>query len=308
MLIPRWLVDSLKRPILFGVCASMLTAALSLLMVNQYRSEGSLLPIESKGLGGGLGNLAAAAAAFGVNVPGGDGSDAFFVEILNSRTLREKLLQTEFSFKTRSWRFGAEQIRHEQLGTYFQSKNMDQGLRKLRALLSVTRDMKSRVITVTAETESPELSRQVVRRAFELLEDFVKQKGRTRGSTRAIFAAARLAEARAEMDRVEGDLRRFLDVNRNYVASPDPAVRLKGLRLEAELRLHQQLVTTLALGREQALMDEKNDQPILNVLDGGNLPYEKSRPSRVVLVVFAFLGVAFGTAFWDNRRWILVRG
>ncbi|HOD33021.1 MAG TPA: Wzz/FepE/Etk N-terminal domain-containing protein, partial [Holophaga sp.] len=94
MVLPAW-VSGLKRPFQIGFAAAVLTAVFTLFMPNYYKSEARVLPIEAKGMGGGLGNLAAAAAAFGVSVPGGDGSDANFIDILNSRTLREKLLETE---------------------------------------------------------------------------------------------------------------------------------------------------------------------------------------------------------------------
>jgi hypothetical protein len=109
------------------------------------------------------------------------------------------------------------------------------------------------------------------------------------------------------MDEAEETLRRFLEGNRNYLNSADPAVRLKGTRLEGELRLRQQLVTTLALNREQALLEEKNDIPILNVLDQGNLPIEKNRPARSQLVVALAFLVGLGSWGFENRRWIKER-
>jgi hypothetical protein len=99
-------------------------------------------------------------------------------------------------------------------------------------------------------------------------------------------------------------LRAFLDGNRNYLMSPDPAVRLKGMRLESELKLRTQIVTTLAIAREQALLEEKNDMPILNVLDAGNLPIEESGPSRFFLVMVTLLLGFFASLSWDQRVWM----
>jgi len=295
---------SLKKPLQWALAAGLLAAVITLFMPNYYRSEARLLPVESKGLGGNLGGLASAAAAFGVSVPGGEGNDANFVDILNSRWLREQLLQTEFQYRARFWRFGTEHSQTATLMEHLESKNLDRGLQELGKVLSVSRDLKTKVIFIGAETTSPELSQLIVRRAGKLLEVFLQEKGRTRGGAKAAFAVARLAEARREMDEAEEAFRRFLEGNRNYQVSADPAVRLKGTRLEGELRLRQQLVTTLALNREQALLEEKNDIPILNVLDSGNLPIEKNRPSRSQLVLaLAFLA---GLAGWgiENRRWI----
>lgn len=301
------LLASLKKPLQWALAAGLLTALVTLFLPNYYRSEARLLPVESKGLGGNLGGLASAAAAFGVSVPGGDSSDANFVDVLNSRWLKEQLLQTEFQYHTRSWRFGAEHVEKGTLYAYLEAKNMDRAVGEVAKVLSSFRDMKSKVISISAETRSPELSQLIVQRVGKLLEVFLQEKGRTRGGAKAAFAEARLTEARREMDEAEDILRRFLEGNRNYLTSSDPAVRLRGSRLETELRLRQQLVSAIAMNREQALLEEKNDIPILNVLDSGNLPIDKSRPTRsTTVLLFALLT---GAAAWAylNREWIMAQ-
>lgn len=295
---------SLKRALQWAFGAGVLTALFSLAMPNYYKSEARLLPVESKGVGGNLGGLASAAAAFGVNLPGGDSSDANFVDVLNSRWLKEQLLQTEFEYHRRSWRFGAERVEKSTLLGYMKAKNLDLAVKDLGVILSATRDPKSKVILISAETQSPDLSQLIVQRAGKLLEVFLQEKGRTRGGAKAAFAEARLVEARQEMGEAEETLRRFLESNRNFQSSGDPAVRLKGTRLETELRLRQQLVSTIAMNREQALLEEKNDIPILNILDAGNLPIEKSRPARSMLVLTVGILVGAVGLLWGNREWV----
>ena len=107
------------------------------------------------------------------------------------------------------------------------------------------------------------------------------------------------------MNEAEDVWRRFLEINRNYQSISDPAVRLKGARLESELRLRQQLVSTLALNREQALLEEKNDIPILSIMDAADLPSEKSRPTRSSIVIMIMILVGIGTWLWDNRVWVI---
>ena len=294
----------LKDALRLGISAALLVASVSLFLPNYFRSQARILPIEGKGIAGGLGNLASAAAAFGVNVPGGDGNDANFIDILKSRWMGERLLQSEFKFKLRDWRFGAEKEKVETLYDYIDKKNVDRALLKLNSMMSCSRDLKSKVIDISVETKSPELSQQVAQLSIRLLEQFVQEKGRTRGGAKALFADARLKESREEMAKSEDELRAFLENNRNFVTSVDPAVRLRGLRLETELKLHQQVMATLALNREQALMEEKNDIPIINLLDPANLPIEKSRPTRAIMVAGAFFLVFAGALAWAQRRFL----
>ena len=281
-------------------------AAFTILMPNFYRSEAVIIPVDSKSVGGSLGGLAAAATAMGVNVGGNEGNDANFVDVLNSRWFREQLLYSELTFKARGWSYGPERERKETLFSYLKSQNTDRGVRSIAALLTSTKDIKSKILTVSAETTSPSLSQAITHRALALLEAYAQQKGRTRGSAKAIFAEARLKEAKREMLVAEDNLRRFLEVNRNFATSADPMVRLQGMRLEAELKLGQQVVMTIALSREQALMDEKNDLAILNILDNGNLPIEKSRPARSVLVILTFAITVLTALGWHYRKLITV--
>lgn len=295
-------LNSLKWPFGLALLAGFLTALYSLTLPDYYRSEARLLPVESKAVGGNLGGLASAAAAFGVSVPGSEGSDANFVDILNSRWLREKLLQSTFQFHERTWRFGPAISQSKTLFNYLEARNLDQGIVKLAPLLAVSRDPKSKVITLSAETTSPELSQLMVGETLNLLEIFNREKGRTRGGAKVLFAEARLHEARKEMDEAEDAFRRFLEANRNYLSSSDPATRLRGIRLETELRLRQQLVSSISMTREQSLMEEKNDMPILNLLDASNLPFDKSRPSRANMVVWASFFTGLCSWAWLNRE------
>jgi len=294
-------VQEFKRPLWFGLATAVLTAGITLLLPNYYRSEAHLLPTETRGMGG-MGQLAAAAAALGVGIPSHEGADDSYVDILNSRWVRESLLSTEFEFGVKAWPLGSRRPRKETLAQYLHSKNPDRGILDLAALYSASRDMKTKLLTIHAETKSPELSQQIVQQATSLLEIFILTKERTRGGDKARFTKERLEEVKNDYAKTEEEFRRFLEVNRNYRESTDPSVRLRGSRIEGDFTLKRELVASLSLSREQALIDEKNDMPILNLLDRGNLPYEKSRPARSMYVLLAFFLTVAGVWLMDNRK------
>ena len=301
-----WILG-LKRPLKVGLMAAVVVAVVSIFLPNYYRSDARILPVETKSGLGSLGGLATAAAALGFSLPGSDGSDNNAVDILQSRWLRERLLTADFGFRQRSWRFGGETGRQQTLYAYLKAKNLDDGLKRLAPMISISRDTKSKIITLSVESRSATLSRAMAQKSLALLEVFLREKGRTRGGAKAAFAEARLREARSDMDKVEDSFRHFLEGNRNYQTSADPTIRLTGARMEAELKLRQQLLMTLAVNREQALMEEKNDMPILNVMDEANLPYEKSKPIRSVWVLATFIIAGVGTWIYYNREWVRER-
>lgn len=297
-------ISNIIHPLKVGLAAALATAVVTLFLPNYYRSDARILPVENK-VPGGLSQLAGAAAAFGFSVPSQDGSDANYVDILESRWLYESILAKEFVFNQRSWRFAQEKLHKETLYHYLQKKNYDLAIKMVAKMVMSSRDVKSKMISISVESKSPELSQQMVAYSIKLLETFLLEKGQTRGGAKAAFSTARLAEARGEMDQAEAAFLSFLENNRNYQTSSDPTVRVRGARLEAELKLKQQITLTLSLNREQALLEEKNDVPILNVLDRSNLPIEKSRPARSIYVAVAFMLAAIGTWLWTNREWVL---
>lgn len=294
MEVPGW-AKGLWQPFKVGAYAFVSVLILLQVVPNKYRSEARILPVEGKGLGGGLGGVLSAANALGLSLPG-EGADTNFVDIVQSRTLKEEVVKAPLTFHMRSWRFGEEREYTLDLQSLWHERNLDRAVKHLSEMISVSRDPKTKIIVVTAESRSQDLSRAIVERILRGLEESLQKRNRTRGSFKADYAKSRLAEARGEATQAEVDLRNFLDSNRNYQTSADPGIRLKGMRLEAELRLRTQLVTTLAMNREQAVLEEKNDIPILNVMDAPNLPIEKSGPARTFLAL-AF-GLAAGALVW----------
>lgn len=288
-----------------GLIAGVATAVITLFIPNRYTSAARVLPTPSDSQAGGA--LALLAATTGANLPGADDPDASYVDILASRTVLEAVLNTRFQFHQRTWRFGSEAAHDETLFQYLDKANMDKAILALQDHISVIRDFKTKLLTISVETKSPELSQAVTHRLVQLLDEFAVEKARTRGSEKAAFTAERLKEARQTLDAAQDAFQRFLESNRNYESSSDPAIRLRGVRLEMEYRLQQQLVTTLAMNQEQALLEAKNDVPILNVLDAGNLPIEKSGPIRSIIVFLVFACITAGLLIYGNRQWVMNR-
>src|ERR1035438_5338593 len=93
------LLTGVKGPLRVGLVVGFITALISLFLPNEYKSEARILPADVKSIGGGASSLAAAA---GVAMPGQESPDAGYVDILNSRSIREALIRTKFRFSVRS--------------------------------------------------------------------------------------------------------------------------------------------------------------------------------------------------------------
>ncbi len=288
------------RALKVGLVFAIVAVAIWYVMPREFRSEARILPADARG-GGGLGQFAGAAAAVGISIPGQESPDAAFVDILTSRWLRSALLSHSYQFRA-GWNPWKREIVRRSLLQHLGARNEDAGLSRLRNHMEVNRDFRTKLITISVTTDSPELSQGVAQEAVRLLEVFVMERTQSRGGNKARFVEQRLADARAAMQHAEKEFEAFLSVNRNYQISTDPAVRLGGARLETELKLRQQLVTSLSLSKEQSLLEEKNDMPILNVLDAANLPIESSSAGKKIYAFAGFLLGSMGYFAYICRR------
>ena len=254
-------------------------------MANNYRSEAKIMANENK-RGASLGGLSSAAEMLGMSLPGGgQGSDPVILEILRSRTLMEHLLASRFDFDLKKYYVGPTLHRSETLGSFIQARNADRAVTGVRRMLLVQKDLKTGLITVTVDSPSPSLSRQVNERTLAFLNDWVLKRNQTRGSIKAKYAAERRVDAERAFQEAEARFSRFLQSNRNYQQSSDPSVKLEGFRLEQEAKLNFQLLTNVRLMEEQARMDEKDNMPIINIIDPPNEPIDKAGPGRTFYVL-----------------------
>lgn len=270
----------------WSVWAALTSAGISLALPNYYKSEAILLPSDSSASV--LGSFAGAAAALGVGLPGGQGGqDQSFEAIIRSRWMGEALLTHSFSYSESNFLFGPKRKYQNTLLQELDAKNLDRGMVALDQTISLDRDLKTNVLTIGVETRSPELSQQVVKLVVRLLNDFITNHNKTTNGEKAKFIAERMAEAEANSKASEKLLRAFLMKNRNFAQSSDPDIQLDGSRLQSDLQMRKQIQLTLALNFEQTLSDAKNNTPVVNFVDEGSLPVEKSHPSRALIVLVA---------------------
>jgi uncharacterized protein involved in exopolysaccharide biosynthesis len=298
-----------RRPLRHALLAAVAAAAVTICLPNRYRSEARIL--SDAGHPGG-----ASPMRTGVWAPTAppetpafreDGPTVIYVDILKSRRLAEQLLQQPYDYTDRTWRFGRPRRVRGTLLDYLEATNVDRAMGSLRRLLSVQRDPKSGLLTIAAETRSPDLSMQVVRQAAGHLREALVEFSQAAGKNKARFTLGRLEEARATYDDLARQFQAFQDANRNWDTSPAPGVRFRGAQIKERLDLWKQVVANLTLNHEQALLDAQNDTQTLLLLDPGNLPLEKNRPARALIVFAAAAAAGAGSWAVHNRNAILNR-
>lgn len=292
-----------RKAIWRAFVAALIVAVGSLFLKDQFKSEASILPDQSRSRNmGSLGDLSKAAGLSGLLGGAAEGGDlSSLPDILLSRWICEQLLKKDYSFHTRSWRFGGWTAKHQTLFDYLGEDDMDRAMSALLRHYTADKLQRTNLVAVSVETASPELSQQVLEESLRLLEDFLDHQVQTRGDIKVAFAKKRLIEAREEYQQAESDLKQFAEKNRGYPLSSDPGVRLAGQRLEGLLKIRGDLVALTVMNHEAALMEAADDTTRPNVLDRANLPIRKSRPARSLLVLLAAFLVGSASLLWDHR-------
>jgi len=290
------LPSGLRRPLVFAALAGLVAGCLSLLLPDQFRAEARILP--DAGHAGAQGHTGIWAPTATPVVPGTreDGPTVIYDDILRSRRVADGVLSSVYEYGARAWRFGRPRRRRGTLLQYLEAADTDRAMGDFRRLLRVERNPKSGLLTVTAETRSPELSLQVVRRATEELRRALVDLAQADGRNRARSTRERLVEVGVICSERDEAFRRFQEANRNWETSAAPNLRYQGLRLREQLVLWRRIQENLTLNQEQALLEARNDAQTLLVLDAGDLPRAKSRPHRSFIVFGAM--VVTGTATW----------
>ncbi|HBC47996.1 MAG TPA: hypothetical protein DEO84_06725 [candidate division Zixibacteria bacterium] len=280
-----------KRMTYFVVSITVLsTLTICLLLKNQYTSSASILPTGASGISSELKDLAAGSLGelgLGSSNEAPENSSALFPNVLNSRLISEKILKRTYSFNYKSKPISLT------LEDYIGQSNLDRTIRKLSKLVDISTDKKTGVISLSVTTEYPEFSAAIVHAYLEELDDYNIHHRQSTASENEKFTARRLEEIKLELAAAEDTLRSFKQANLNYLVSSDPLLQLELSRLQRELDLKASLYLTLAQQNEMAKVDAVKDIPVVQVLDRGSIPLEKSSPHRSYYLAFALLGSLF---------------
>lgn len=330
------ILDRWKRFIglVVGVTAVVAVIA-SFFLPKWYAARSTLIPPQQSELGGSLLSLVQ-----GINLPGiggitpASGESQLFLAILDSRTLREKL------------------IRDFDLLTVYKVKTMDDALRAHSRLAGAGLTDQG-VVEVTVEDRDPERAAAMANAWVAALDDFNKTARMTAGRKSRLFVETRLGETRTALTAAEerlsayqqankslpmaaelssaveagasllarrlalqvslnmlGDLYREgtpqLEQTRAELAALDrqigelPPLAMEFARLLREVKVQEQVHALLTAQFEEARIRENRDTPTLEILDPAVPPERRVRPIRWLFcasLTLSALVLSVGTAF-----------
>ena len=172
------------------------------------------------------------------------------------------------------------------------SKDEYNALKILEQCVSLTLDNKNGYVTITTNMPEAVASAQLAQATVVLLQKYITEFKIAKVQSNLDFIQGRYNEAKKNFEDIQVRRAAFRDANTN---TNKYSARVEAEKLDAEYTLAMNLYSELATQLEQAKIEVKKDTPILTVVRPVTIPYKKSKPQRLqILVAFTFLGVVAG--------------
>jgi uncharacterized protein involved in exopolysaccharide biosynthesis len=286
------------------VCLPLLLALLagvwSTTRERTYIASASFMPqvADTRGTSG----AAALAQQFGVSLGAerAGQSPQFFVDLLRSRSLLRQVVEADYQIPTD----GGEPWSGT-LVEYWDINETDSGrppwllaIEILENALSSSVNRETGIVRLHVTSDHPLLAERIAESLLELLNEFNLSVRQGRAQDEGRFIRGRTEEAQAEVLAAERGLQEFLRNNRDFRNSPE--LTFEHDRLQRQVAMRQEVLTSLLRAQEQARIDGVRDIPLLTVIDhpaGTARPQGKRTVLRVLVAMMLGLIISILLAF-----------
>jgi uncharacterized protein involved in exopolysaccharide biosynthesis len=187
----------------------------------------------------------------------------------------------------------------------FLSKTKGEVIEDLMKKVSANMDKKTGIISVSAEFPDPMVSAQVAKISMDYLTTFVTNYRTEKAKIDADFLAERLKEAKGKYYNTQARKAQYSD---QFAA---PTIRLQSAdiqreRIESDYRVTSSFYQELLQQYETAKLKVQQETPVFKTLQQPVVPFKKSGPPRVIVVLFSlFFGLvlALFVVLLKNERY-----
>lgn len=237
---------------------------------------------------GQLRNLAALA---GINVGGGSSinPDAVFSELLKDDEFLEKILRRKWSTGWDSFDIPSLwHLRADTLKPDWRYRLAKQEVEKLRdgGFLKLEKTKSTSISMLKTLFPDPSLARQVNVYVLRLFDEFMVRDQITQAGEKREFISDRIGEIERDLRRSEEHLVDFQMRNKNVTI---PTVLMEQMRLKRNMEINQELYLQLKKQFEIVKIEEKNDQPVIQLISKPVVPVSPFKPNRKLVMAAALL-------------------
>ncbi len=219
----------------------------------------------------------------------------YYAELLKRSMFLERIANRKFNSK----RYGKEVdlFSFYEIEADNETERLVKVYNAIKGSLEVSTHRTTKVITISYSTGEPELSAAITNAFIDELIKYNRDVRDSKAGRNLKFIEGQLNDNRKLLKDAESSLANFAAKNR-IIASPDLEVEKD--RLERNVKIQEEVYTTLKKQLELAKIEEQEEKPVIEILESAAPPLYKSSPKtrkNVILAglvsLFLFVGLAF---------------
>ncbi len=227
----------------------------------------------------------------GVNIGGEVSIVRLYPTILKSESVLETVIYSKY--QTKKFSDSVNLIQYWGIKEKNRERDYEVALLNLRNGLDIGMDLKTGVLTMSIETEEPQLSADILNNTINVTDKFIRTQRNTNASEQRKWIEARLVEVQAYLSKAEDSLKVFREKNRIVIGSPQ--LMLDQERLLRDVQINSTMYVELKRQYELAKIEEIRTTPIITVMDYGRAAAKKEKPHRSIIVLVSLVLVFLGS-------------
>lgn len=173
--------------------------------------------------------------------------------------------------------------------TYYMSKI--NCVRK-RKMIGISKDIKTSVLRLSVNAPDPQLSCELNRYILNYISDYLRNSLKTQAKEKRIFIEDRIKETKIDLEKNENYLAKFRESN---IFNQSPHLALEEARLIRKTQICQEVFLQFQKQYELTRIEELDDQTLIQVVKTPEIPLDRSKPNRMLIVIISFFfGIFFG--------------
>ena len=316
----------------YSIISAIVGVVFALFQPNKYTASTTFIPQLSSDVKTGASSLSGLASLAGINLGGIEGSSEFpptlypqvvesvpfRLDLLSSNiqvnneeiTLRDYFLENKNSFNllgtVKKYTIGLPSLilnyfRNDEkslsnTSSIYSLTEEDHALfEKLSQVFSLSVNSKEGFITMSFNDKNKKVAAQVAQTAETLLQEKIIEFKIKSSKELLDFTTNQYNEKKNIFEKLQDERAIFVDKNINISSS---LFKNKISRIESELNIAETVVQQLASQVEQAKLQVNKDTPVFTTIKPVTVPFEKSAPSRIsLIIIFLFLGFVLSSGY-----------
>lgn len=241
------------------------------------------------------GNLSQLASLAGINIGGGGSIDPS--EYLDKVIEDKDFIATLFE---RRWFYKGDTLPLEEIFKIVPDTTLPNWqyvyfMRKIESIrrgktVSLKKDAKTGLLTLSTEAPDPQLAYDLNVFVLNYLSSYIRNSIKSQAKEKRLFIEDRLLETKRELEKSEDALARFRGSN---FMTRSPQAILEEARLTRNVTINQEIFIQFEKQYELARIEELDDQTLIQIVKGAEVPVIRSRPKKKQIVVVAGMAGIF---------------